>query len=152
VPQLVEQTYEKLLAFDATARHFLPRQHGYTGAQPLNLAELSATHPQIRFRKDHLMRYLMQLLGRAGDSKLVTYLDMAGKIHTPQAGNKDIHVPLIQMNALMGVLSDIVLQAIAGLPLDAETRWRGQRAFNKLLWIQNDLINRHYTNSAVVKD
>jgi len=33
---------------------------------------------------------------------------------------------------------------ILSLGLDADTQTRTLRAFNKLLWLQNDLINRHY--------
>jgi hypothetical protein len=63
IPQLVERTYERLLSYDATARHFVPRQHGHDGEVPANLAELSQQHAQIKFRKEHLLRYLMQLIG-----------------------------------------------------------------------------------------
>lgn len=148
IPQLVEKTYEKLLSYDATARHFVPRQAGYEGPLPIDLTHLSQTDPQIRFRKEHLSRYFLQLLGRSYDAKMVQYLDMVGKMHTPKAGNKEIDVPLVQMNALMGLLSDVLTEAIAQQPLDAATSLRTLRAFHKLLWIQNDFINRHYqTNS-----
>jgi hypothetical protein len=48
------------------------------------------------------------------------------------------------MNALMGFVSDALTATILtlGLPRDAEVRTL--RAFNKLLWLQNDLITRHY--------
>ena len=144
IPQLVEQTYKKLLSYDATARHFLPRQHGYDGPTPADLQALSIDHPQIRFRKDHLNRYFLQLIGRAYDAKMVQYLDMVGKIHTPKAGNKEIDVPLVQMNALMGVISQVLLSSIFEWPLSPETRLRTFQAFNKLLWIQNDFITRQY--------
>lgn len=144
IPQLVQQTYEKLLSYDATARHFVPRQHGYEGATPESLQAVSADHPQIQFRKDHLNRYFMQLIGRAFDAKMVQYLDMVGKMHTPKAGNRQIDVPLVQMNALMGVLSDVLLTSISDWPLDGPTALRTFRAFNKLLWVQNDFVNRHY--------
>lgn len=144
VPELVEKTYEKLLSYDATARHFLPRQHGYEGALPVNLAALSQQTAQVRFRKDHLTRYFLHLLGRAYDAKMAVYLDMAGKIHTAKAGNDEIQVPLVQMNALMGLLADTLTVTITRLGLDPEATVRTLRAFQKLLWIQNDLINRHY--------
>lgn len=146
IPQLVEQTYSKLLSFDATAKHFLPKQSGFEGETPVNLADLSLDHPQIQFRKDHLNRYLMALIGRSYNAKMVEYLDMVGKIHTTQAGNSEINVPLIQMNALMGQLSDILFIAISESPLSAEQKLETQRSFNKLLWIQNDLISRHYAH------
>lgn len=144
ISQLVETTYEKLLSYDATARHFIPRQTGYEGPLPKYLAQLSQTNPQIRFRKEHLSRYFMQILGRSYDTKMTQYLDMVGKMHTPKAGNKEIDVPLVQMNALMGLLSDTLTEAISQQPLDAATSLRTMRAFQKLLWIQNDFITRHY--------
>lgn len=147
IPQLVELTYQKLLTYDATARHFLPRQHGYEGNLPASLADLT-TSPQLQFRKEHLGRYFMQLLSRSYDSKMVLYLDMVGKIHTPKAGNTQIDVPLVQMNALMGLLADILTDTISQLPLDPATILRTIRAFHKLLWIQNDFITRHYCDSA----
>ena len=71
-----------------------------------------------------------------------------GKIHTPKAGNDEIDVPLVQMNALMGLISDQLVQAVMESPLSAEDRLETLRAFNKLLWIQNDLINRHYQGAC----
>lgn len=148
IPLLVEKTYEKLLSYDATARHFVPRQAGYEGPLPTGVAQLSQTDPQIRFRKEHLSRYFMQLLGRSYDAKMVLYLDMVGKIHTPKAGNKEIDVPLVQMNALMGLLADSLTDVISQQPLDAATSLRTIRAFQKLLWIQNDFITRHYVSTG----
>lgn len=81
---------------------------------------------------------------RPYDGKMVEYLDMVGKIHTPKAGSKQIDVPLVQMNALMGFVADALVATVLGLGLDRETEVRTLRAFNKLLWVQNDLITRHY--------
>ena len=105
------------------------------------------THPQLQFRRDHLTRYIMQLIGRSYDAKMMLYLDMVGKIHTSAAGNSSIHVPLVQMNALMGVISDTLMKSIAEWPLEGTAAMQTVRAFNKLFWLQNDLLNRHYVNS-----
>ena len=148
VPGLVDAVYEKLFTYDVTKRHFLPRQSGFEGAVPLSLETLTVDHELIKFRKDHLARYLGALVTREYDSKMVAYLDMVGKIHTPQAGNRDIVVPLIQMNALMGFVSDALINTIFSLQLDQATTISTIRAFNKLLWVQNDLITRHYQNQA----
>ena len=48
IPKLVDQTYERLLSFDATARHFVPRQHGYDGPLPDSIESLSINHAQIQ--------------------------------------------------------------------------------------------------------
>lgn len=144
VPGLVDAVYEKLFTYDATKRHFVPRQSGYEGEVPESLANLTVDHPMIQFRKQHLGRYLVALVSRPYDEKMLAYLDMVGKIHTPKAGSAELDVPLVQMNALMGFVSDALLATIAGLGLDRETELRTLRAFNKLLWLQNDLIVRHY--------
>jgi hypothetical protein len=145
IPELVDATYARLLGYDATARHFLPRQAGFEGPLPTNLATL-AQSPQIQFRKEHLGRYFMQILGRSFDSKMIAYLDMVGKIHTPKAGNSAIDVPLVQMNALLGLLSDVLTAAISSFPMDQASMLTTIRAFQKLLWIQNDFITRHYAD------
>lgn len=144
VPALVDAVYVKLFGYDATKRHFVPRQAGYEGTVPADLESLSLDHEQIQFRKAHLAGYLKRLVTAAYDAKMVGYLDFVGKMHTPKAGNKEIDVPLVQMNVLLGFVSDALLATIMGFDLDLETKKRMVRAFNKLLWLQNDLINRHY--------
>ena len=148
IGEMVDKTYAQLLAFDATARHFIPKQHGFEGEPPEGLAQLPADHPQIKFRKDHLNRYFVAIIGRAYDGKMVQYLDMVGKIHTSKAGNNDINVPLYQMNALMGLLSDIITEVLIESPLNTSDTLDTIRAFQKLLWIQNDFISRHYQSAT----
>jgi hypothetical protein len=53
------------------------------------------------------------------------------------------------MNALMGFVADAITATILGLGLGRETEVRTLRAFGKLLWLQNDLINRHYQQARL---
>lgn len=152
VPALVDAVYDKLHTYDATWRHFVPRQSGYVGEVPTSVDALGMTHEQIQFRKQHLARYLVQLVTRPYDSKLVQYLDMVGKMHTPKAGSAELDVPLVQMNALMGFVADALTATIMGLGLPRENEIATVRAFNKLLWLQNDLINRHYAADPVLAE
>lgn len=145
VPPLVDAVYLKLFSYDATKRHFVPRQSGYEGDVPEDLDSLSVDHAMIEFRKGHLSRYLVALVTKPYDEKMLAYLDLVGKIHTPKAGSAALDVPLVQMNALMGFVADALLATITGLGLDRETEVATLRAFSKLLWLQNDLINRHYS-------
>jgi hypothetical protein len=145
VPGLVDAVYEKLHSYDATWRHFLPRQAGYDGETPLTLEQLTMDHPQIAFRKGHLKRYLERLVTAPYDEKMVGYLDMVGKMHTAKAGSAEIQVPLVQMNALLGFVADAVNATILNLDIPVHLKAAAIRAFSKLLWIQNDLISRHYT-------
>ena len=56
VPQLVDAVYDKLFTYDATKRHFVPRQSGYEGPLPENIDALQQDHELIEFRKQHLVR------------------------------------------------------------------------------------------------
>src|SRR5262249_14243469 len=89
VPGLVDAVYEKLHSYDATWRHFVPRQYGYEGPVPIGPEDLPMDHPQIAYRKQHLARYLVNLVTKPYDGKMLGYLDMVGKIHTPKAGNRE---------------------------------------------------------------
>jgi hypothetical protein len=149
VPGLVDAVYDQLQKNDATWRHFMPRQFGYEGKVADKLEDLSMDHDVIRFRKQHLGRYLSALVTRPYDGKMVAYLDMVGKMHTPKAGAETLIVPLVQMNALMGFVADAMTNTILSLGLDRDQEVRTLRAFNKLLWLQNDLINRHYQDEEL---
>lgn len=148
VPTLVDAVYEKLFSYDSTKRHFVPRQSGYDGPVPEGLDALTLDHPMIAFRKQHLGRYLTRLVTGKYDAGMVQYLDMVGKIHTPEAGSEELDVPLVQMNALMGFVATAVSRTLMSLGLDRQTELRTLLAFEKLLWIQNDLISRHYQLAA----
>jgi hypothetical protein len=144
VPSLVDAVYDKLFSYDATKRHFVPRQHGYDGDAPADIDSLKLDHEMIEFRKQHLGRYLTKLVSNPYDGAMVRYLDGVGKMHTPKLGSKELSVPLVQMNALMGFVADALVATVFSLNLDTETTSKTIRAFSKLLWLQNDLITRHY--------
>jgi len=152
VPALVDAVYVKLFNYDATKRHFVPPQHGYDGELAADVESLALDDDVIEFRKQHLARYLAALVTRPYDLKMVQFLDTVGAMHTPSFGNPKINVPLVQMNALLGFVADALNATILSLELDRETEIRTLRAFNKLLWLQNDLINRHYANAAVAEE
>lgn len=149
VPALVDAVYTQLNRYDATWRHFLPKQFGYDGPVPRSLDELTMDHEMIRFRKNHLARYLAALVTKPYDGQMVAYLDMVGKIHTAKAGSADLVIPLVQMNALLGFVADALTSTILNLGLERTQETRTLRAFTKLLWLQNDLINRHYESTRV---
>ena len=133
VPQLVDAVYEKLFLYDATRRHFVPRQSGYEGDVPENVEALLMNHEMIEVHKLHPGRYLERLVTKPYDGNMLNDLDLAGKMHTPKSGSKELDIPLVQMNALMGFMSDALIDTILSLDLDAETTSRTLRAFNKLL-------------------
>jgi hypothetical protein len=151
VPTLVDAVYDKLFSYDATKRHFVPRQSGYDGPVPDSVESLELDHEMIEFRKNHLARYLVALVTRPYDGKMIGYLDLVGKMHTPKAGSAELDVPLVQMNALLGFVADALTATILDLGLERPCEQQTLRAFGKLLWLQNDLINRHYQGAEVAE-
>src|SRR4030095_7720035 len=93
-------------------------------------------------------RYLGTLVTKPYDGKMVQYLNVVGAMHTPAVGSSDVDVPLVQMNALMGFVADAINSTIFDLRLGRQSEQRPIRAFSKLLWLQNDLINRHYAKQV----
>ena len=90
VSSLVDAVYDKLFLYDATKRHFVPRQSGYEGATPENLDTLTMTHEMIKFRKQHLTRYLEALVTRPYDSKMLEYLNFA-RDRLPKGARQERH-------------------------------------------------------------
>ncbi|EFC45372.1 predicted protein [Naegleria gruberi] len=149
VPTVVDLVYKKLFSFDVTKKTFMVRNDKFQGKMEDTLDELSDTSSeQIKFRKDMLSKYLVKLVtADYSDPALVKYLDWVGKIHTTKAGNKDIVIDYIHINALFGYVSDVLLGTIAMCPqLNEEQRAKTVQAFNKLLWIQNDLFAKYYVD------
>lgn len=152
VPVVVNAVYDKLLSFDVTAKSFVPRQTGYSGTAPTQLEDLSQDHPQIKFRKDFLARYLVKLVSMDYEKdESWKYLDNVGLMHTGEAGFKHrekkpaLRVEFMHCAILLGYVEDILIEAVLGHPdLDDNTKLVVTRAVNKILWIQNDLFARHY--------
>ena len=72
-------------------------------------------------------------------------------MHTGKPGFKhrekrpDLRVEYIHTNALLAYVMDIVISAVMDMDvIDTAMKSRVIRAFNKVVWIQNDLFSRHY--------
>jgi len=156
LPAILDAVYTHLLSYDITAKAFVPRQSGQDPSTPMpnSVAELSLDHPSIRFRQDFLKRYLVRLVSNTDWSEtsgLWDYMDKVGIMHTGEAGFKHrekkpgLRVEYMHMALLLGFVEDLVVGAVMEADLDIDTKIKVTRAFNKLLWIQNDLFARHYT-------
>ncbi|KAL7273826.1 hypothetical protein RUND412_003292 [Rhizina undulata] len=153
VSTIVDEVYVKLLSYDITAKAFVPRQSGFEGNTPASLNELDLEHPQIKFRKDFLKGYLVKLVTMDYEQDSTwEYLDKVAIMHTGAAGfahrakRPSLRVEYIHMGLLLGYVVDILLKSVVEHPdLDAATKSAVLRAFNKIVWIQNDLFARQYT-------
>ncbi len=131
--RMVNTLTGRVMAFEPAARHF----RGADGT--VDKEGITA----------HLRGYLVRLLTEPGGKGFGGYLDEVGAIHRAHTGSRDVDVPEVQVNALLGFISDQVVRTVIELELPLRQRIRAIRAFNKLLWIQNDLMRRHYSGSTV---
>ncbi|KAI8047659.1 Protoglobin-domain-containing protein [Gilbertella persicaria] len=153
VPVVVDAVYAKLFEFDVTKKHFVPKNEGFEGEAPVSLEELTLDHPQIKFRKDFLGKYLYKILSGPYDDRFLRYLDWVAKIHTDTPAKKSkINVDYIHINALMGFVESTLAGGLMSLNLDRETELKALLAFNKLLWIQNDYFAKYYCNPETIHD
>ncbi|KAG9239064.1 Protoglobin-domain-containing protein [Amylocarpus encephaloides] len=164
IPTILDAVYTKLLNYDITAKAFVPKNTDYTGETVKSVQELTLESPQIAFRKDFLkaLNYLVRLVTTkdlSPTSSFWTYLNNVGIMHTGRPGFKhrekrpDLKVDYIHMSALLGYVEDIVVAAVLGMDeIDLATKTKVIRAFNKMLWIQNDLMSRHYISGEGVED
>ncbi|KAK2765563.1 hypothetical protein FQN54_008417 [Arachnomyces sp. PD_36] len=157
LPAILDGIYTHLLSYDITAKAFVPRQQENGDGPDTNgtkVSDLSLEHPNIVYRKDFLKNYLVKLVSNSDwsdESKFWEYLDRVGLMHTGDPGFKhrakrpELRVEVMHCSILLGHVEDIVLKAVMGAEvLDLETKTAVIRAFNKVLWIQNDLFTRHY--------
>jgi hypothetical protein len=138
--------YTKLHSFDATWKYFIKRNKGYEGELASNTSDLKLDDSAIQFRKHALTGYLTRLVTAEYDEKFVNYLDYVAKIHTTAGGNSSINVDYVHINALMCYVADILLKSVCELTdVSMETKTQVIRAVNKLLWVQNDMFGKWYT-------
>ncbi|KAI5294054.1 hypothetical protein KEM55_006794, partial [Ascosphaera atra] len=116
--------------------------------------DLTLDHPNIQLRKDFLKGYLVRLVSNknwADDAPFWDYLNKVGVMHTGVAGFKhrekrpELRVEIQHCSLLLGFVVDAVIKFVMGAEvLDNDTKTKALCAFNKLIWIQNDLFQRHY--------
>ncbi|TVY29855.1 hypothetical protein LHYA1_G001764 [Lachnellula hyalina] len=160
IPAILDAVYSKLLSYDITAQVFVPKNTDYEGEVVGSVQELTLEHPQIALRKDFLKNYLVRLVSTPDltpTSPLWSYLNNVGIMHTGLPGFKhrehkpELRVEYIHMGALLGYVEDIVVGAVMEMEgVDAVVKMKVMRAFNKVLWIQNDLFARHYIGAEGV--
>ncbi|KAI9806287.1 MAG: hypothetical protein M1825_006402 [Sarcosagium campestre] len=162
VPALLDGVYSKLLTYTITAKAFAPVQSGQSGGEkcPAGAAgagrvqDLSLEHGNIVYRKESLRGYLVRLVTNddwSDSSDFWDYLDKVGSLHTGKpelqraSRRPDLRVEYAHLGMLLGFVEDQIVAVVMAIDgLDLETKGSIVRAFNKLLWIQNDLFARHY--------
>lgn len=155
IPVALDLVYTKLLGYDITAKAFVPRQSDQeNGPSPTRPQDLSLTHEHILHRKNFLRGYLVKLVNNydwTPTSPLWDYMDKVGIAHTGEPGfahrakKPGLRVEFMQLGLLLGFVEDVVVGLVLEMEgLDLKMKKEVILAWNKLLWIQNDLFARHY--------
>ncbi|TFK22773.1 hypothetical protein FA15DRAFT_595478 [Coprinopsis marcescibilis] len=154
VDQLVETVYSHLFRFDVTKKVFMPRKDGQEGRMLSDLHDLALDAPQIEIRKRTFGVYLRKLVTCDYDDFTTwQYFDHVGLMHCGRnelkhrklMGKAPLYVDLMHLSLLLGWTMDVLTPII--LTHDDTPLMRRidiLRAFQKVIWIQNDLFARHY--------
>ncbi|KAL8280886.1 hypothetical protein RQP46_006565 [Phenoliferia psychrophenolica] len=133
VKKIVDGVYDHLFKFTYTKQVFLKRNVGFEGEVAKTLDELTVDDPQMKFRKMFLQTWILTS----------NYTDP-----------DPLKVDLQALSLTLGWVVDVVLSIVLTLPelvLSQEDKAALSRAFNKMIWIQQDLFARHYTRSDEVQ-
>ncbi|EAU85203.1 hypothetical protein CC1G_06219 [Coprinopsis cinerea okayama7 len=154
VDQLVDNVYHHLFRFDITKQVFMPRKNGQEGRMLSDLRDLALDAPQIEMRKRTFAVYMRKLVTSDYDDFATwQYFDHIGIMHTGQdelkhrklMGKAPLYVDLMHLSLLLGWTLDVLTPVILSYPeYPLARRIEIMRAFQKVIWIQNDLFTRHY--------
>ncbi|GAA5829373.1 hypothetical protein JCM11251_005025 [Rhodosporidiobolus azoricus] len=154
VKPIVDGVYVHLFEYLYTKAFFLKRNVGFEGEHATALDKLTLNDDMISFRKTSLSADVGKIFTSDYESfKTWEYFDKVAKMHTGLKGfahraSKDpLIVDLQPMALLLGWVEDVVLKAVMDLEVDNATKTAVLRAFNRFVWLQNDLFNRWYAKT-----
>ncbi|KAI5208984.1 hypothetical protein E4T39_00945 [Aureobasidium subglaciale] len=158
IPAIVNIVYKKLLKYDITARVFTTRDSRDEGPVESWPTEDSA---QIEHRKMFLRWYLTKLNSDCTRMDYWEYLDKVGNeaiylhfcdslMHVGKGRQNPLHVDYVFLGACLGFIQDSLFEAILSHPrLELHRKIAIVKALGKVIWIQNDLIERwHNTDGS----
>ena len=162
LPTVLDAVYTKLLSYDITAKAFLPplspsEEHATT---PRAAQQLHLTHAHILRQKTFLKAYLLKIAINedwSPTSKLWAYMDTIAIAHTgvQRKYKVDLRVEYMHLGLLLGYVEDMLINAVMGAEKegwDTATKKQVVGAWNKILWVQNDLFARRYVVDRDTKE
>ncbi|KAK6360539.1 hypothetical protein TWF730_006680 [Orbilia blumenaviensis] len=147
IPAIVNIVYKKLLKYDITARVFTTRNSRDEGPVTSWATEDSA---QITHRKMFLRWYLTKLNSDCTRMEYWEYLDKVGLMHVGKGRKNPLHVEYVFLGACLGFIQDAMFEAILSHPrLELYRKIALIKALGKVIWIQNDLMERWHNADAL---
>ncbi|KAK6505030.1 hypothetical protein TWF481_006962 [Arthrobotrys musiformis] len=147
IPAIVNIVYKKLLKYDITARVFTTRNSRDEGPVTSWATEDSA---QIMHRKMFLRWYLTKLNSDCTRMEYWEYLDKVGLMHVGKGRKNPLHVEYVFLGPCLGFIQDAMFEAILSHPrLELYRKIALIKALGKVIWIQNDLMERWHNTDAL---
>ncbi|BGP38590.1 hypothetical protein JCM10449v2_002525 [Rhodotorula kratochvilovae] len=154
---IVDGVYDHLFHYTNTKGVFLAREEGFEGDLVKTMEDLTLDHPQMKLRKKFLTMWCARIMtGDFASTEFWEYLDKVGEMHTGRPAfrhrlNKDpLIVDLQQLTLTLAWIQDVVTTIVMSIPRDelsSKRKLRILRAFQKVIAIQLDLMQRHYVRS-----
>ncbi|KAG8949082.1 hypothetical protein FRC03_000447 [Tulasnella sp. 419] len=157
---LVDAVYGKLLSYDVTREAFVESKNKHLNKEE-RLMTVTPKSDRMKYFKDFFRHWLLKIfICDWEDLQTFAYFDRVGIAHIGGSGFRHREdrgkyaVDYMHIGLLLGFLSEAVTKkilAVDSISLAEKTQVLG--AFTKVMWIQNDLMSRHYvcpvTPSAV---
>lgn len=144
MPELADSLLSRLLETDETMRFFVPTDTARNARWSASSQKLTSNHPRVLQIRQNIILFLEELVsGQYDDPAFAFELDKIGVSHA-RPDREDTKIPMMQINAMMGFLSDRMMAKARtlGLPHDREIALI--TALQKLIWIQMNMMVRHY--------
>lgn len=143
-PQLADSLLMKLMETDETMRFFVPTDAARNVRRSASSQKLTPDHPRVLEIRRNIIEFLDELVsGNYEDEAFARKLDEIGATHA-RTDRADAKVPIMQINAMMGFLSDRLMAKARSLGLPHDREVALITALQKMIWIQMNMMARHY--------
>ncbi|KAG9018536.1 hypothetical protein FRB90_011512 [Tulasnella sp. 427] len=148
LPGIGEAMYNKMWSFDVTRQSLTQPNNPHI---PRN-ADLSQARERMRYMTSFQGHWLLKIfIADWEDLSTFAYFDRVGLSHIGESafrhrGERGTYqVDYVHIGLLLGHLTDLLTQRILQLEqITMEEKIKAISALTKAMWIQNDLISRHY--------
>ncbi|KAG9041844.1 hypothetical protein FS837_011677 [Tulasnella sp. UAMH 9824] len=148
LPGVAEAMYNKMWSYDVTRQSLTKPNNPHI---PKN-ADLAQARERMRYMTSFQGHWLLKIfIADWEDLSTFAYFDRVGISHIGESafrhrGERGTYqVDYVHIAVLLGHIQDLLNQAILQLEqITLEEKTRAISALTKAMWIQNDLISRHY--------
>ncbi|KAG8900216.1 hypothetical protein FRB99_006186 [Tulasnella sp. 403] len=148
ITAIVDSMYRKLMSYDITKASLIEPSGAHVPREEIVTKE----RDRIRYMTSFMSHWVLKLfIADWEDIQTFAYFDRVGVSHVGQSAFRhrgergSLNVDYVHIALLLGVLTEALTTRILGFDkLTLEEKTAALSALTKAMWIQNDLISRHY--------